>query len=322
MAPIDNQCAICSKPGKLCASCENIHYCDSVCQKTDWKVHKLLCHTFEDSREPPGPNMMRVIVFPFNTTKLEFRWLPIKPGKTQCPDFGSFFGVGSMLGANKPALVDFRSFVQDPKTGVRLHHCITVMFRDGYKNDGSITSIAVHNLTGGPCISKLARPVLAYGNIDSLENEDVKCTNLDTSDLNVIKDWFAQGFYKCKNEQLYADRLNANDNFLDATAMFEMSQDVERELLTRGLTMPTNLQNLGLKERLQAVDAFKKVWDAKIKARASKKQQNFSASMDADELAWRKEMQTSGRITSQSSDYTDHLKRQTRLPEEYRPREK
>ncbi|KAF7425963.1 hypothetical protein PC9H_008325 [Pleurotus ostreatus] len=41
------RCGKCGGPGKpsllRCSKCKNIHYCSSSCQKSDWKVHKIVC---------------------------------------------------------------------------------------------------------------------------------------------------------------------------------------------------------------------------------------------------------------------------------------
>ena len=38
------ECEKCSKPApKKCSSCNRVHYCTPVCQKQDWKFHKITC---------------------------------------------------------------------------------------------------------------------------------------------------------------------------------------------------------------------------------------------------------------------------------------
>ncbi|KAH0353050.1 hypothetical protein KCU81_g1745, partial [Aureobasidium melanogenum] len=234
MTTTEGQCAVCSKPGKLCASCENIHYCGRDCQKADWAVHKLLCRSFKNARDPPGPNMMRVIVFPFNSTKIEFRWMPINRRKVHRPNSGHFFGTDNQWKKNSPALTDFRSFVQDPKTGKRLRHRITIQFRDEYQTDGSIPNIAINNLVGGSSLLKFAGPIIAYGNVDVKQGTETQSINLDTSDLKIIKDWFTYGFFKCKNEQFYRDRLEGRGNVLNVDETKECIDTWEKEQRAMG----------------------------------------------------------------------------------------
>jgi hypothetical protein len=40
---IDNVCAVCPRPGKLCSVCKDIYYCCRSHQKDDWPIHKLVC---------------------------------------------------------------------------------------------------------------------------------------------------------------------------------------------------------------------------------------------------------------------------------------
>jgi hypothetical protein len=38
------ECAVCKKDAKSrCGGCNTVYYCSQVCQKTDWKSHKLIC---------------------------------------------------------------------------------------------------------------------------------------------------------------------------------------------------------------------------------------------------------------------------------------
>lgn len=60
-------CAVCSKPAPLkCSSCKSIHYCDTDCQKEDFKVHKIICKVYSefDMNTRPSPNHHLAFVFP------------------------------------------------------------------------------------------------------------------------------------------------------------------------------------------------------------------------------------------------------------------
>ncbi|KAK3699732.1 hypothetical protein LTR37_016337 [Vermiconidia calcicola] len=83
MAPVtDPGCPCCTEDGRLtCAGCKNIKYCSAECQQADWPSHKLLCKTFKDFQERPGPNMCRVIALLPDETKPRFMWCPVKYGE-------------------------------------------------------------------------------------------------------------------------------------------------------------------------------------------------------------------------------------------------
>ncbi|THW89295.1 hypothetical protein D6D17_08769 [Aureobasidium pullulans] len=222
MAPTNKQCAVCSEPGKLCGSCENIHYCGPVCQKADWKVHKLLCRSFKAARDPPGPDMMRVIAFPFHNAKPEFLWMPIRPGKFQRPIVGTYFD------SNINLATDTHSFAIEPSTGKKLPLRVAIQTRDTASSDGSLLNRAIYHLTGGSTYQQFAGPVLAYGR--GIESEKDKHVNLDTTHLNVIKDWFTIGFHVNKNEKAYLERYDEETEMFGAGIKEKGKDDFEKEL--------------------------------------------------------------------------------------------
>jgi hypothetical protein len=57
------QCGFCSKiASNKCSKCNNEFYCDELCQKNDWDLHKVMCQTpleLADSIEMPSPSEMK-----------------------------------------------------------------------------------------------------------------------------------------------------------------------------------------------------------------------------------------------------------------------
>ena len=73
------RCPSCIELGTLtCACCKNVKYCSTSCQQTDWQFHKVLCKSFKKFEIRPSQDMRRVIYFPADQAKPEFRWLPLK----------------------------------------------------------------------------------------------------------------------------------------------------------------------------------------------------------------------------------------------------
>ncbi|KAH9861371.1 hypothetical protein J1614_011117 [Plenodomus biglobosus] len=70
-------CAMCSKSGKLkCSGCNSMHYCSNACQKTDWRLHKLVCKTFKIHMiTQPSPEHRSVIYFPVEEVVPRFMWM-------------------------------------------------------------------------------------------------------------------------------------------------------------------------------------------------------------------------------------------------------
>ncbi|KAF2159590.1 hypothetical protein M409DRAFT_29910 [Zasmidium cellare ATCC 36951] len=77
-------CGHCSKPATLqCAGCRNIKYCNTHCQKQDWRMHKSLCKTFADFTTSPGRGFRRVIVLPRDSNEPRFAWMETWVGEPE-----------------------------------------------------------------------------------------------------------------------------------------------------------------------------------------------------------------------------------------------
>lgn len=74
---MDNQCAVCPRPGDLCPGCKDIRYCCRSHQKDDWPTHKLVCRKFALRHKLPHPGKVWVLYFPVDRTEPEFRMIPL-----------------------------------------------------------------------------------------------------------------------------------------------------------------------------------------------------------------------------------------------------
>jgi hypothetical protein len=298
MAITNNQCAICSKPGKLCASCENIHYCGPACQKTDWKIHKLLCRTFKDFRDPPGPMMMRVIAFHVSSIKPEFRWMPIKKGTIQRPIVDEYFGHDNPL-------TGFVSFPLDPITGAQLPLRLTIQSRDKFMTDGSLPNRALYQLTEGTLCQPFAGPVLIYGNTLTSHDDTILYVNLDTTHLNLIKSWFTHGFYISPNHKLYRQNFERDTKWWKFGISREAANAMGKEILAKGGEVPNfKPEEFGTPEFClwhDKVGRYKQEWMVRKQreevAKAGKEAAgDFPEQLGEEEEAWRSEMRVGGRV--------------------------
>lgn len=83
------KCIICSEPAPLaCGNCKVAQYCSSECQSTDWKVHKLLCKSFEEFRVRPGKDYRHAIVFGHKKQKPRFIWVECPKNEQGIEDGG------------------------------------------------------------------------------------------------------------------------------------------------------------------------------------------------------------------------------------------
>ncbi|KAH0362828.1 hypothetical protein KCU65_g7791, partial [Aureobasidium melanogenum] len=206
MAPTNNLCVVCSKPGKRCAGCENIRYCGAECQKADWKIHKLVCRTFKAARDAPGPDMVRVLEFPIDDTKPKFSWMPVDGALFSKPETGDYFGADERV----PSM---QSITSDPKTGKLLPQTIAFLFRDNFLNDGSLPNKYVYHLTNGRPLNPIRGPILFFGSEHENDIEAgwrvFECIDLDTTHLNVIKDWLTLGANGDGERKAYLERNSA-----------------------------------------------------------------------------------------------------------------
>jgi hypothetical protein len=67
---IDNVCAVCPRPGRLCSVCKDIYYCCRSHQKEDWPIHKLVCKKLRGKQRYPGT--VFALHFPVDSTEPEF----------------------------------------------------------------------------------------------------------------------------------------------------------------------------------------------------------------------------------------------------------
>lgn len=69
-------CALCPNPAPhQCKGCQSIRYCSTICQKFDWKLHKLVCKAHMDTVKSPGPEHVRAMYFPKNGPGPLFVWV-------------------------------------------------------------------------------------------------------------------------------------------------------------------------------------------------------------------------------------------------------
>ncbi|KAG9522638.1 hypothetical protein KCV07_g3005, partial [Aureobasidium melanogenum] len=208
---MDNLCAVCPRPGKLCSGCKNIRYCSHAHQKQDWEMHWTVCKQFSELGDRPSRDMRRVIYFDTSFGENpQFKWLPLEFGEDyEQPDWQS----EKLLGPDDPAWtrVDFkRNSVNDKE----LRHTIFlvhVVVRDSYRQSDAKFNESVYDLTKG-ATTNLMGPVVAYGvlepDFDEEELEPEKCTDLDTTDLKAIVNYL-QGKENPGRENIVV-KLNCN----------------------------------------------------------------------------------------------------------------
>jgi len=86
-------CSMCPNPGTWkCSQCHCSRYCSKVCQKDDWRTHKLLCNSYQDFDQSlaPSPSHFRAIFFSEDGEGPIFLWLRID----HCTTPGHAYTIG------------------------------------------------------------------------------------------------------------------------------------------------------------------------------------------------------------------------------------
>jgi hypothetical protein len=164
---------------------------------------------------------MRVIAFPVDKIKPEFRWMSIKQGTIQRPVVDKYFGYDNPL-------TGFISFPRDPKSGKQLPLRITIQSRDSFLTDGSLPNRALIQFAEGSLRQNFAGPVLVYDNALTSHDGTIDSVNLDTTHLNTIKNWFIHGFYIYPNETIYKQRFEQDTEVFEFGITREVAEDMEK----------------------------------------------------------------------------------------------
>ena len=190
-------CVICSRQVSLraCSSCGVHLYCSPKCQKEDWKVHKILCATWESFKQPPAGrvDLRRVIVFEVSQPVVRFAWVPVRwiPGEGESYDNPDVSGVleareGGRLGG----------FALCNRNAVRnryMKNPLMINHRDAALLDGSPTNMGVaKHLPPGKAAG--GRGLVWKGPLIVLksQSEPERILNVDLRDFRDVADWLAQ----------------------------------------------------------------------------------------------------------------------------------
>jgi hypothetical protein len=189
-----NKCLVCPREHNAapCTNCECSHYCSNECRVVDLPIHKTLCKSFAQFETVPDIDKCRAIYFSVDGSNPEFVWLELdeetdyqQPNiPTMCKDF---------LGGSKERLhtlitQDMLSMVRTSEgfPEIVLIYGSVPPYTDQplNKSISALLGIEVHGVRG---------PVIAYGQfVDPGEDdeEELSITNLDSTDLPVIANWF------------------------------------------------------------------------------------------------------------------------------------
>jgi hypothetical protein len=198
-------CFVCKQlTEQRCSTCHNAHYCSALCQKKDWKMHKLLCNSFAHLEPRPGPTFFRSIIFPGDEPLPRFLW--VRYGDVE--RFGSIV-YKPLLGNNMLGHISHSW----PYLKRIPPHRVGIYYQDNYMNE-NLPATPSLNKWLGPAVGNYFRgPFLAHGYENGVildqeyESEDGRPCDVDTSALATLLGFFqAQGM-------AYYDRERANTGF-------------------------------------------------------------------------------------------------------------
>ena len=193
-APVDGPiCVMCSEPAtQRCTQCRSQIYCGKQCQKSDWRVHKLLCSSYQQFQTPPHENARRAIVFEQNEPVVKFKWVSIKimepdgPEPYEFPILEEYFGPGK----NGHCHIHCRN----PIRGRHLRDYLDLRFRDAFLLDGSTPNQAVAAVAHVPGGNVWCGPLIALKWKKGPSNgymvpTDPPYTHMEMGDLREVVDY-------------------------------------------------------------------------------------------------------------------------------------
>ena len=185
-------CVMCSKPAtQLCTQCRSQIYCSRQCQKSDWRVHKLLCSSYQQFQTPPHKNVRRAIVFEQSEPVVKFKWVTIETKHVDDPDDPSYeeanleeyFGPGQK-GECQPY---YNNVIRDR----RLQKMIELRAREGFLTDGSPPNQAVAAVAPAVGGNVLCGPLIAlkWDTGGYMPSSNPKYLDMEMGDLREVVDY-------------------------------------------------------------------------------------------------------------------------------------
>jgi hypothetical protein len=140
--PAARSCTVCRKDSGIscCGRCKSTSYCSKECQKSDWRMHKLLCDSF--SKFPvssrPTPDHIHAVLFDPDEAKPKFIWLrctlsPTGNGSCQLPEY-----AGVIDSRRSTTTVRYNEGLKRPTANT-----MVIAFRDSFFVDGSKSNKSV-----------------------------------------------------------------------------------------------------------------------------------------------------------------------------------
>ncbi|PSN72459.1 hypothetical protein BS50DRAFT_583994 [Corynespora cassiicola Philippines] len=190
-------CGACKEIGTLrCGGCKNMHYCGSECQRKDWRVHKLLCKSFEQfqDKDRPSPAHHRAIYFPFDEQVPHFIWLCDSNDDTSRPSMT----LPYLIRGDRPQENIYIN--SDWKREVKYSNLIVLWTVQKSRMNSSNTNDALAKTLGPKYVQKLRGDFVARGRKDRANDfsyetllkmrtrtiDPPKKLDLDTKSLNAI----------------------------------------------------------------------------------------------------------------------------------------
>ncbi|KAK6533574.1 hypothetical protein TWF694_002512 [Orbilia ellipsospora] len=152
----DPRCTFCWKPAKdLCGRCKAVRYCGSICQRADWKTHKVFCGLEYPSKDDEVASY-RGVLFATDEDKPRFIELPIKNHDPNDSRTASILPkVADLLGESSPGLrsVTWNGRGNNEREFMRgrlVMHCQNYTFQEGFSNfkDERPINLALRKFTG------------------------------------------------------------------------------------------------------------------------------------------------------------------------------
>jgi hypothetical protein len=204
------KCLVCPRyhDAAPCTHYECSHYCSDECKVVDMPVHKTLCKSFAQFKALSGLHKRRAIYLPVDGSHPEFVWLEMDEQTDYTdPNFPAMHR--DFLGGSKDQIyIRIRQDMLSMASTLSDHPEIILVYGSIPPYTDQPLNESVSALLGKQ-VHDVRGPVIAYGLLEEAFKDGHYVTDLDTTDLGVIANWFL-GIHREAKVTMLAVRVNSD----------------------------------------------------------------------------------------------------------------
>lgn len=142
MAPKVLKYTVCNEPNaKACSGCLSSAYCSTICQETDWKLHKILCKKYKPFLLTRPPSHKVAVLFPEDAIEPQLVWAEIRNEGTQNKELQEYIECKKFMA---PDVFSCTDMDHNPLRRFDIDHCVSMVYIDSFVFDGVVNQSAGH----------------------------------------------------------------------------------------------------------------------------------------------------------------------------------